>query len=56
MGNEPTTQIEEGRFGFGENWARYVELVDDERIAVAEQSLKDMLKGTSKNSPAIVRS
>lgn len=44
MGNEQPRQIEKGRFGFGENWARYLELVDDERIAVAEQSLRDMLE------------
>src|SRR5680860_116194 len=44
MGNEQAGQIEKERFGFGKNWARYLELVDDERIAVAEQSLKDMLE------------
>jgi 2-polyprenyl-6-hydroxyphenyl methylase/3-demethylubiquinone-9 3-methyltransferase len=33
-----------GRFGFGKNWARYLELVDDQRIKLAEQSLKDMLE------------
>ncbi|MEX0383604.1 class I SAM-dependent methyltransferase [Spiribacter pallidus] len=37
-------QGEEGaRFGFGRNWARYLALVDDERIAAAEESLLDML-------------
>jgi 2-polyprenyl-6-hydroxyphenyl methylase/3-demethylubiquinone-9 3-methyltransferase len=36
-------QEEELRFGFGENWARYLELVDDDRIAAAEQSLRKML-------------
>lgn len=37
-------QAEEHRFGFGKNWTRYLELVDDERIATAEQSLKNMLE------------
>jgi len=44
MRSEPTRSTKEGRFGFGENWARYVELVDDERIATAEQSLMDRLE------------
>lgn len=38
-----TSGIEKARFGFGDNWTRYLALVDDERIAAAEQSLKDML-------------
>jgi len=33
----------EARFGFGTNWARYLRLVNDERIAAAELSLKEML-------------
>lgn len=41
------TQEEGARFGFGRNWARYLTLVDDERIATAEQSLKDMLERES---------
>ena len=32
------------RFAFGENWARFLELLDDERIAEAERSLKTMLE------------
>lgn len=44
MSNEGLGAEAEGaRFGFGRNWARYLALVDDERIAAAEQSLRDML-------------
>src|SRR5262245_5355701 len=32
------------RFEFGANWQRFLRLLDDRRIAVAEQSLKDMLE------------
>jgi 2-polyprenyl-3-methyl-5-hydroxy-6-metoxy-1,4-benzoquinol methylase len=32
------------RFEFGRNWKRFLEKLDDERIAAAEQSLKDMLQ------------
>src|SRR5947209_14888872 len=32
------------RFKFGENWARFLELLDDGRIARAEESLKNMLE------------
>lgn len=38
-----TESEEEARFVFGRNWARYLTLVNDERIAAAEQSLRDML-------------
>jgi 2-polyprenyl-3-methyl-5-hydroxy-6-metoxy-1,4-benzoquinol methylase len=31
------------RFGFGENWSRFVALVDDERIEAAERDLQQML-------------
>jgi 2-polyprenyl-3-methyl-5-hydroxy-6-metoxy-1,4-benzoquinol methylase len=38
------TQSEiERRFAFGENWLNFLAMVDDERIAAAEASLKDML-------------
>ena len=49
MSNENTTAEakEEARFGFGRNWGRYLALVDDERIAVAEQSLRAMLERES---------
>ena len=32
------------RFAFGENWSRFLERLDDERIAQAESSLQTMLK------------
>ncbi len=31
------------RFEFGKNWARFLAVLDDQRIALAERSLKDML-------------
>lgn len=31
------------RFGFGANWARFLEVLDDERIAAAERSLREFL-------------
>jgi len=31
------------RFAFGENWARFLEVLDDDRIAAAETSLRTML-------------
>ncbi len=31
------------RFGFGKNWLSYIELLDEPRIARAEQSLREML-------------
>lgn len=35
------------RFAFGRNWARYLNLVDEERIVVAERSLQKMLERES---------
>lgn len=32
------------RFEFGENWSRFLTLLDDERIEAAERSLRDMLQ------------
>lgn len=32
------------RFAFGQNWARYLDLIDDARIREAEESLKTMLE------------
>lgn len=32
------------RFEFGKNWSRFLALLDDERIARAEESLKAMLE------------
>lgn len=34
----------EPRFAFGKNWARFLSMVDDQRIAVAERSLREMLE------------
>lgn len=34
---------QEPRFGFGDNWRRFLDVLDDDRIAVAEDSLKSML-------------
>lgn len=45
---ESRTGEEEGvRFSFGRNWVRYLEVVDDDRIAAAEQSLRGMLEHES---------
>lgn len=33
------------RFAFGRNWAQFLRLLDDERIAEAERSLRQMLSG-----------
>ncbi len=39
-------EVERGeRFTFGENWAAFLEHLDDERIATASASLRDMLGG-----------
>jgi SAM-dependent methyltransferase len=37
------TNTDHTRFGFGKNWQHYSVLIDDNRIAEAERSLKDML-------------
>jgi len=39
---QPPTQ-QSARFGFGDNWQRFLDLVDEQRIDVAEASLKQML-------------
>ena len=31
------------RFTFGDNWSRFLKLLDDERLRMAEASLKNML-------------
>lgn len=39
------TEVARGeRFEFGSNWARFLNVLDDERIASAERALKDMLQ------------
>ncbi|NNF28810.1 MAG: class I SAM-dependent methyltransferase, partial [Gemmatimonadetes bacterium] len=41
MISSSTHEIDSGeRFGFGDNWLQFVELVDQERIDQAEASLK----------------
>jgi 2-polyprenyl-3-methyl-5-hydroxy-6-metoxy-1,4-benzoquinol methylase len=40
---EQLVQEEGGRFAFGRNWQRFLMQVDDERIAIAEQSLRCLL-------------
>lgn len=42
----PTTK-REARFGFGNNWSRFLESVNDARIRAAEESLCDMLEQDS---------
>ncbi|HEY4098740.1 MAG TPA: class I SAM-dependent methyltransferase [Baekduia sp.] len=37
------TSNDQQRFAFGENWSRYLAVVDDERIAEAERSLLEMV-------------
>ncbi len=39
-----TPAQEELRFRFGENWGRFLGMLDDERIAAAERSLTEMLE------------
>jgi 2-polyprenyl-3-methyl-5-hydroxy-6-metoxy-1,4-benzoquinol methylase len=39
--------IEDRRFEFGENWSRFLEVLNDTRIEKAEESLKRMLKVTT---------
>jgi len=42
--NDATQEIQAGkRFAFGENWARFLGALDDQRIAKAEESLRQML-------------
>ena len=39
----PTAPSDETRFAFGANWSRFLHVLDDERIARAEESLRTML-------------
>ncbi|HVB22666.1 MAG TPA: class I SAM-dependent methyltransferase [Ktedonobacteraceae bacterium] len=42
--NEWAVEVEQGkRFEFGQNWTRFLATLDEGRIAIAEQSLRDML-------------
>ncbi|MCF8495395.1 MAG: class I SAM-dependent methyltransferase [Alphaproteobacteria bacterium] len=40
---EPITDNDEHRFAFGENWRNFLSLLNEERIAQAEKSLREML-------------
>ena len=39
-----TNQSEDLRFAFGDNWARYLTVLDEDRIHEAERSLREMLQ------------
>jgi 2-polyprenyl-3-methyl-5-hydroxy-6-metoxy-1,4-benzoquinol methylase len=39
----PECRPEEPRFGFGENWLRFVEHIDEERVRIARSSLQETL-------------
>ena len=44
MSSRNTSEIRSGdRFAFGENWSRFLLILDDDRIRLAERSLCDML-------------
>lgn len=45
---------ERKRFQFGENWSRFVELVDDARLCQAEESLKFMLEVENLNGKRFI--
>ena len=36
--------INRQRFAFGENWSRFLDVLDEERVAQAESSLREMLR------------
>lgn len=40
-GHDPS--LDQGRFGFGENWRRFLALLNDERVAQAVASMQDLL-------------
>ncbi|MGD0821240.1 MAG: class I SAM-dependent methyltransferase [Desulfomonilia bacterium] len=43
--NDASKEIKQGeRFAFGENWSRFLSVLNEERIKQAEDSLKDMLE------------
>jgi 2-polyprenyl-6-hydroxyphenyl methylase/3-demethylubiquinone-9 3-methyltransferase len=44
MPDPHTSEVEQGnRFEFGDNWAQFLELIDDDRLQAAEESLRLML-------------
>src|SRR5437764_2213826 len=45
VSSECVREIDQGkRFEFGKNWSRFLAILDEQRITVAEQSLKDTLQ------------
>ncbi len=44
MGQHAVELSQGSRFEFGANWARFLKVLNDERIAVAKQSLREMLE------------
>lgn len=45
IARQHTLEVEQGeRFEFGKNWRRFLELLNEERILKAEQSLREMLE------------
>jgi len=47
MSERVINHIEDQRFEFGENWSRFLEVLNDTRIEKVEESLKQMLKVTT---------
>lgn len=44
MNRQPAFEgVSRDRFGFGDNWRRFLEHLDEDRVRIAEQSLRDML-------------
>jgi SAM-dependent methyltransferase len=43
----PAADVEPARFAFGENWTRFLAVINDQRIARAEASLTEMLQQSS---------
>ena len=44
MSNHQNEVAQGERFEFGKNWSQFLELLNDERIEMAEASLKKMLE------------
>ena len=45
IANEYTREVAQGkRLEFGKNWSKFLTVLDDGRIAIAELSLKEMLE------------
>jgi 2-polyprenyl-3-methyl-5-hydroxy-6-metoxy-1,4-benzoquinol methylase len=55
VAREHRREVERGeRFQFGENWARFLSVLDDERIGEAERSLEQMLGSDSVRGAAVL--